>query len=44
VYFAIDQMISVPMRLLISDLAAKVGISQKHLINVKTKAMPKIFA
>jgi AraC-like DNA-binding protein len=34
VHFAIDQMISVPMRLLIRDLAAKVGISQKHLINL----------
>ncbi len=34
VHFAIDQMISVPMRLLIRDLAAKVGISQKHLISL----------
>lgn len=34
VHFAIEQMISVPMRLLIRDLAAKVGISQKHLISL----------
>jgi AraC-like DNA-binding protein len=34
VHFAVEQMISMPMRLLIRDLAAKVGISQKHLINL----------
>jgi len=34
VHFAVEQMISVPMRLLIRDLAAKVGISQKHLISL----------
>jgi AraC-like DNA-binding protein len=34
VHHALQQMLSLPMRLLIRDLAAKVGISQKHLIHL----------
>lgn len=33
-HHAVQQMLSLPMRLLIRDLAAKVGISQKHLIHL----------
>lgn len=34
VHYALQQMLSLPMRLLIRDLAAKIGISQKHLIHL----------
>ncbi len=34
VQYALEQLVSVPTRLLIRDLAARVGISQKHLIQL----------